>query len=158
VEFTAGQLRETVGISVETYRHWKRVLPPFSDRQGYVPTFSVGDLVAARVLRCLTETFGVRAGHLGGLSVDIVRLCNGTPWTKLADRDVVIDPISQTCHLTRHGGESAREKPIILCPMSPLMIELGNELRRLLPVSDQRQFQFPPIEFREASRSARRPS
>ncbi|MCS3585632.1 hypothetical protein [Bradyrhizobium elkanii] len=158
MQFTAGQLRETVGISVETYRHWKRVLPPFSDRQGYVAAFSVGDIVAARVLRCLTETFGIRTGHLSSLSVDLVRLCNGVPWAKLADRDVVIDPVGQTCHLARHGGESARAKPIIICPMSPLMIELGSELQRLLPVSDQRQLQFPPIEFREAPRAARRSS
>ena len=156
MQFTAGQLRETAGISVETYRHWKRVLPPFSDRQGYIPTFSIGDLIAARVLRCLTETFGVRAGHLSSLSVEIVRLCNDTPWAKLANRDVAIDPVDQTCHLARHGGVGAREKPIIICPMSPLMVELGNELQRLLPASDQRQLQFPPIEFREAPSSARR--
>jgi hypothetical protein len=42
--------------------------------------------------------------------------------------------------------------------MSPLMVELENALQRLLPVSDQRYFRFPPIEFREAPRSARRSS
>ena len=158
MQFTAGQLRETVGISVETYRHWKRVLPPFADRRGYVPTFSVGDLVAARVLRCLTETFGVRAGHLGRLSVDIVRLSNQTPWAKLANGDLVIDPVDETCHLAKHGVQGARVKPIILCPMPPLLAELGSELKRLLPVSDQRQLQFPPIVYREVTRSARRSS
>jgi hypothetical protein len=158
VQFTPGQLRETVGISVETYRHWKRVMPPFADRQGYVAGFSTGDLVAARVLRCLTETFGVRAGHLRVLSVAIVRLCNATPWAKMINRDVVIDPADQTCRLVKHGAESAREKPIIICPMSPLMIELEGELQRLLPVSDQRQLQFPPMEFLYVRRSAGRSS
>ncbi|WP_316214825.1 hypothetical protein [Bradyrhizobium sp. SZCCHNR2035] len=158
VQFTAGQLRETVGVSVEMYRHWKRVLPPFLDRQGYVPTFTIGDLVAARVLRCLTETFGVRAGHLSRLSVDIVRLCNETPWAKLASGDLVIDPEGETCQLARNGGPSVRAKPIILCPMAHLMAELGGALQKRLPVSNQRELQFPPIECREATRGARRSS
>jgi hypothetical protein len=158
VQFTAGQLREAVGVSVEMYRHWKRVLPPFSDRQGYVPTFSIGDLVAARVLRCLTETFGVRAGHLSRLSVDIVRLCNETPWAKLANGDLVIDPTGETCHLAKHGGPSVRSKPIIVLPMVFLMAELGGALQKRRPVSDQRELQFPPIEYREATRGVRRSS
>ena len=140
------------------YRHWKRVLPPFLDRQGYVPSFSVGDLVAARVLRCLTETFGVRAGHLSRLSVDIVRLCNETTWAKLANGDLVIDPEGETCHLAKHNGPSVRSKPIILCPMAVLMAELGGALQKRLPASDQRELQFPPFEYREVSRGARRSS
>jgi hypothetical protein len=143
---------------VEMYRHWKRVLPPFADRRGYVPTFSIGDLVAARVLRCLTETLGVRAGHLSRLSVAIVQLCNETPWAKLANGDLVIDPLDETCHLAQHGGRNTRVKPIIVCPMALLMTELGSALQQLLPVSDQREFQFPPIEYREVTRGARRSS
>ncbi|MGC4152286.1 MAG: hypothetical protein QM628_04325 [Propionicimonas sp.] len=158
MQFTAGQLRETVGVSVEMYRHWKRVLPPFLDRQSYVPTFTIGDLVAARVLRCLTETFGVRAGHLGRLSVDIVRLCNETPWAELANCDLLIDPEGATCHLARHGGPSVRAKPIILCPMAHLMTELGGALQKRLPVSHQRELQHLPIEYREATCGARRSS
>jgi hypothetical protein len=143
---------------VEMYRHWKRVLPPFADRRGYVPTFSIGDLVGARVIRCLTETFGVRAGHLTNLSVAIVRLCNETPWAKLANGDLLIDPLDETCHLEKHEGRNTGVKPVILCPMAPLMSELGSALQQLLPVSDQREFQFPPIEYREVTRGARRSS
>lgn len=158
MQFTPSQLRETVGISVETYRHWKRVLPPFADRQGYVAGFSVGDLVAARVLRCLTETFGIRAGHLSDLSTGIVRLCNASPWAKMINRDVVIDPAEQTCRMVQHGSENVREKPIIVCPMSSLMMELGEALKGLLPDSEQRQFQFPPMELPDVRRSAGRSS
>ena len=64
MQFTPGQLRETVGISVETFRHWKRVLPPFANRKRYVPSFTIGDLLAGRILRNLTEGCGVRVGHL----------------------------------------------------------------------------------------------
>jgi hypothetical protein len=64
MQFTPGQLRETVGISVETFRHWKRVLPPFAHRKRYVPCFTIGDLLAGRILRSLTEGCGVRVGHL----------------------------------------------------------------------------------------------
>jgi hypothetical protein len=158
VQFTPGQLREIVGISVETYRHWKRVLPPFADRQGYIAGFSIGDLVAARVLRCLTETFGIRAGHLSELSVAIVRLCNAGPWAKMMDRDVVIAPDEQTCRMVRHGTESVRDQPIIICPMLPLMMELGGALKELVPDSEQQQFQFSPVELPEVRRSAGRSS
>src|SRR5580700_47480 len=44
LHFTPGQLRETVGLSVETFRHWKRVLPPFFERAGRTPRYLIGDL------------------------------------------------------------------------------------------------------------------
>jgi hypothetical protein len=123
-----------------------------------VAGFSIGDLVAARVLRCLTETFGVRAGHLNELSVAIVRLCNASPWAKLINRDAVIDPEDRTCRLVRHGTESVGDKPIIICPMAPLLMEVGSTLKRLLPDSEQRQFHFLPMELPVARRSAGRSS
>jgi hypothetical protein len=64
VQYTPQQVRETVGLSLETYRHWKRVLPPFATKSGRGPCFSIGDLMAASIIHRLTEKAGVRVGHL----------------------------------------------------------------------------------------------
>jgi hypothetical protein len=37
-----------VGISVETFRHWKQMLPGFAKHGGRAANFSIGDLFAAR--------------------------------------------------------------------------------------------------------------
>ena len=44
VRYTPGQLRDAVGISQETYRHWKKALPPLRGGAGHGPRFSVGEL------------------------------------------------------------------------------------------------------------------
>jgi hypothetical protein len=67
MQFNQAQVRDTIGISVETFRHWKRVLPPFSERKQY----TLGDLLAAGVLCRLTVHCGVRAGPLEGIMTQI---------------------------------------------------------------------------------------
>jgi hypothetical protein len=80
LQYSLSQLRETVGLSVETYRHWKRVLPPLADKSGRAPCFSIGDFVAVSILRLLTENAGVRVGHLVDIATEIFQICNASHW------------------------------------------------------------------------------
>jgi len=145
VQFTPGQLRETVGISVETFRHWKRVLPPFAKRKRYVPSFSVGDLLAGRILRRLTEGCGIRVGHLTKISDKIVRVCNTTAWASLEQKVLLIDLVKDTCRLSGPNHDNSAEDVILRCQLAPIMRELRDALLRSHPAPNQQSLLFPPL-------------
>lgn len=145
--FTPGQLRETVGISVETFRHWKRVLPPFAHRKRYIPCFTVGDLLAGRILRSLTEGCGVRVGHLTQVSEEIVRVSNMAPWAALEDKTLVIDLVKGTCHLSKSYQQGKGTDVILLCALNPIMHELRDTLLRSRPVADQQNLFLSPVKI-----------
>jgi len=156
VLYTPGQLRETVGISVETFRHWKRVLPPFAGRKRYVPSFTIGDMLAGRVLRILTEGCGVRVGHLAKVSKELARLSNTAPWTSLEKEVLVIDLIEGTCHMSKDSNPSESANIILLCTMKPIMQELRVALLRVRPSADQQSLFLPPVEVEPEARVRRR--
>jgi hypothetical protein len=150
VEFTPGQLREIVGLSVETFRHWKRVLPPFANRRGYAPCFSVGDLLAASILRRLTDNCGVRVGHLKNVSIEISHFCNTSSWPAMEGRILVVDISDGTCRMVRNGSASGQDIAI-LCPLDPILTELRDELLQSKPLAAQSQLMFPPAVVRSDS-------
>jgi hypothetical protein len=155
VQFTPGQLRDTIGLSVETYRHWKRVLPPFVDRKGYAPCFSIGDLLAASILRRLTDSCGVRVGRLTEISTEIIRFCNTTSWARLEGRALVIDLLNGTCRIARDPLDTRNGDIATLCPLGPIMAELRDALLRSQPSANQAHLLFRPTEVRSASQRRR---
>ena len=146
MHFTLGQLRNTLGLSVETYRHWKRVLPPFINRRGYAPCFSIGDLLAASILHRLTNRCGVRVGHLREISTEISRLCNTSSWAALKGRILVVDMLGGTCWMVKDQSEARNHDIAIVCPLDPILAELRNALLGSQPSADQTQLMFPPTE------------
>jgi hypothetical protein len=157
VQFTPGQLREAVGISVETFRHWKRVLPSFANRKGYVPSFTMGDLLTSRILRQLTEGCGVRVGHLIKVSDEIARVCNTTAWASLEHKVFFIDLVKGTCLLARPKDSVSANELVLICPLRPIVRELREVLLRSYPASHQQSLLFPPLEVPEQA-SRRRAS
>jgi hypothetical protein len=157
VHFTPGQLRETVGISVETFRHWKRVLPPFAKRKRYAPSFSVGDLVAGQVLRHLTEGCGIRVGHLTRVSSEIVRICNVTPWASLEQAVLLIDLVKGACRIaSREDG--ATGDIVLRFVMGPIVSEVRDALLRSRPAADQHSLFLPPVEVARERTARKRAS
>jgi hypothetical protein len=156
LHFTPGQFRDTVGLSVETFRHWKRVLSPFSDRRGRAPRFSIGDLLAASILRRLTDHCGVRVGHLAQIAPEIVGLCNSVSWAALEDRALIIDLANGACRLAKHRGDVGAVEIAFLCSLNPIMLELRDALRRSHPTADQRSLFLPPVEVESETRGRRR--
>ena len=142
--FTPAQLRDTVGLSVETFRHWKRVLPPFTGRNGNSPCFSIGDLLAAAILRRLTDVCGVRVGRLTRVSNKIADLCNTVSWTALENRVLVVEPMNGLGCLVRDPANVKITDIAIFCPLTPIMTELRDTLLSLQPPATQVSLPFPP--------------
>lgn len=142
MHYTPGQLRETVGLSKETFRHWKRVVPAFSGRRGHAPVFSPGDLLASAILRQLTETCGVRIGHLGDLAASIFDICNHTSWESLSDRILFIDLEARECALVKRPADIPVKSTVMMCPLKPALATLQHDL-----LSSQRSARrHPPTE------------
>lgn len=156
MQFSQGQLREVLGISVETFRHWKRVLPPFAHRKPYTPGYSMGDVLAAGVLHRLTDRCGVRAGHLAEISKTVVNICNTDAWASLESRALVIDVQGNNCRLVRNPNKVDARDVVIVCPLHQIMQVIQSGLARSQPIPVQRHFPFPPMAVGEARNQRRR--
>ncbi len=152
VQFSQNQLRDTLGISVETFRHWKRVLPPFAQRKRYTSRFSTGDLLAAGVLCRLTNQCGIRVGLLPEISQAAVEICNGSSWTALEGKALVVDVQQRTCHI----AEDSREPTdvVIVCPLNPIIAAVRDAMSRNRPFvrREQRRPLRSPVSERRARR------
>lgn len=123
------------------------MLPPFVDRKGQSPCFTVGDLFAAAILHRLTDKYGIRVGHLTDISRKIARLCNTTPWAGLENKVLIIDLLEGECRIAKDQTVVRTADVVILCPLTPIMSELRDALLRSQPSSDQRTLLFSPTEI-----------
>jgi hypothetical protein len=155
VQYSLSQLRETVGLSVETYRHWRRVLPPLVDKGGRAPCFSIGDLVAASALRRLTETAGVRVGHLVDVSTSIFRICNASRWPSLVGKTLVVDLERRTCVVNPAAVIEDAPDIALYCRLDPVLVHLRGALLRDRPDEAQAGLLLPPVGVSPARRRKR---
>jgi len=122
-----------LGISVETFRHWKRVLPPFAKRKRYTSRFSAGDLLAAGVLCRLTAQCGIRVGLLPEISQATVEICNASSWASLEGKTLVVDVDQRTCRIVDGTRQLTGQNVIIVCPLSPIIALVRDLTSRARP-------------------------
>ena len=127
VYYTPGQLRDTVGLSKEAFRHWKRVVPAFASGRGHAPIFSSGDVLASAILRRLTDTIGVRIGHLSEVAPTIFDVCNNSTLDELRNRNLVIDLQNSSCVLLNDPIPSTSDL-FVVCALTPLIETLEFDL------------------------------
>jgi hypothetical protein len=125
--FTPGQLRGSVGLSKEAFRHWKRVVPAFANGRRHAPSFSSGDVLASAVLRRLTDAAGVRIGHLSDIAPAIFKVCNDSSWEILQHVFLVIDLQEGTCVAVNESSRPAGDL-VVVCALSPLVKALQSDL------------------------------
>ena len=130
LHYTPGQLRDTVGLSKETFRHWKRVLPAFSPGRGHAPSFSPGDVLASAILRRVTETCGVRIGYLTDVATKIFDICNQTSWDVLANDILIVDLPSRDCMVLQDPADIPVKNTVVVCPLGPVITAFRDDLLR----------------------------
>lgn len=144
VQYTQSQVRETVGLSLETYRHWKRVLPPLAAKGGRAACFSIGDLMAASILHRLTEIAGVRVGHLSDVSAAIFEICNKSPWAALVGMTLAIDLEQRSCSVER-APKSQGGNLVLSCRLDPILEQLRDAILRGRASQSQSELLLPPV-------------
>lgn len=154
MQFSQTQLRSTLGISVETFRHWKRVLPPFAKRKRYTSRFSTGDLLAAGILCRLTDQCGIRVGLLPEISQVTVEICNASSWAALEGKALVVDVEQRTCRIIEGTKRPAGQNVVIVCPLSPIIAVVRDAMSRTRPFATrpQRSLLPSPVDERQARR------
>ena len=125
--YTPGQLRCTVGLSKEAFRHWKRVVPAFANGRGHAPSFSSGDVLASAILRQLTDIIGVRIGHLSEIAPTIFQVCNASSWDALQNKNLVINLQERSCVAVDKHSVPVGEL-IVVCALAPLVKTLHFDL------------------------------
>jgi hypothetical protein len=144
VNFTPGQLRDAVGIGQETYRHWKKALPPLRREAGHSPCFTAGDLLATAIVKVFVADYGMRVSVLSALADRVFGECNSRSWPALERSLVVLDVVGGEVSIQSEGGTLALNGPAMVVPLRTLI----EALRRTLLSGDdygQEMLRFPPI-------------
>lgn len=150
MKYTPAQFRDAVGISQETLRHWRRVLPVFQDLSGYAPVFSIGDLVTGSVIKCLRTKLGANVGTFANISGALGRALNSSPWVRMQQSVLVLDMEKHSCTLHSTPTKIDNDSLQITIPLQPILAELSAAL--VQPDNDQRSIYFPPKDVSKPSR------
>ncbi|MBN8791020.1 MAG: MerR family transcriptional regulator [Stenotrophomonas nitritireducens] len=142
MRYLPAQAKESLGISEETFRHWRRALPPLQGRKGYGPCFTPGDLLALKVVAQL-HTLGIQVRHITRHADALFDACSQSAWFGLSDKVIAYggDSVSIT------GVSEARHptQACVLVPLRPLIAELRQALSNEETVPAQSDIAFPPM-------------
>lgn len=144
MNFTPGQLRDAVGIGQETYRHWKKALPPLRREAGHSPCFTAGDLLATAIVKILVSEYGMRVSVLSALAEGVFGECNSRSWPALERSLVILDFAGGQVSIQSEGSGLALDGPAMVVPLGTLI----ETLRRTLLAGDadrQGMLRFPPV-------------
>ena len=144
VNFTPGHLRDAVGIGQETYRHWKKALPPLRREAGHSPCFTAGDLLATTIVKILISDYGMRVSVLSSLVEVVYAECNSGSWPALERSLIVIDVAGGQVSIQSEGNRLSLDGPAMVVPLGRLVETLR---RTLLAGGDdaQEMLRFPPV-------------
>lgn len=140
VRYTQGQLRKTVSISTETFRHWKTVIPYLSKKSGHSAKFLAGDLLALSILKKLTADCSINVGNLAAVFDEILYLCNTEPWDELEKLVLCIDVKSGTCRTAPVLENLQTSDVMIIMFLATQVQELRSELIEMQEEDTQGQF------------------
>ena len=155
MQYTPQQVMATVGISQQTLRYWRKVLPPLSDRDGYKACFSFADLVALKVTYLLANEAGVAVGTISKMSQAIFSACTvNAPLASGYYATLTICPGSgKVVRSPRDKGLNAEELEIVV-PLGKCIEELLEALQESGTAT--RQFALP-LPLAAVSTKGRRP-
>ena len=76
MRYTPQQMRSLVGIKPETERYWKRILGPISGYEGHTACYSLGDVLALKLIASLVQGLGISITRVEPLAIALFERCN----------------------------------------------------------------------------------
>lgn len=145
MKLTPAQFRDTLGISQETLRHWRKSLPAFQGRKGYAPTFTTSDLVVGAIIKLLRDQWGISVAVFAEQSVALSEALGQTPWQSFSARAVRLSLADKGCTLVPATSRQPADVPCLIIPLAPIVEHLT---ATLLQDQDRSQLPiyFPPVE------------
>jgi hypothetical protein len=143
MKLTLGQVRGTLALSPDTYRHWKTVLPPLAARQGRAASFSHGDLLALAIVKSLTDRVGVPVGNLDVIARKLFDQCGKQSWAKFERLTAFISSDSWSLSFVSDGQYPLAIGPSLIIPCGPIIASLRSALMIEQPEDMQANLRFP---------------
>ena len=154
MRYTPRQLRDAIGISAETYRHWRKALSPLSKARGQGAFFTPGDLVATAVVRAMCSDLDMRVRALSPLADALFEACRKTPWPTLERGYLHLDIQGAAAEFEIDKQHSEKNGVVITIPMRPIIDHLQRHLMHTGVETPQHTLHFPPTTIQGAKDTA----
>lgn len=128
MKYTPSQFRDAVGITQETLRHWRRVLPVYADRIGYSPAFTISDLIVGVIIKRLRSDLGVSVSRLAEISQKLGLACDQSSWENLECSTIFLDIENQNCSLHSRSSIPHFDGLQVVLPLDPVLRQISDAL------------------------------
>jgi hypothetical protein len=132
MRFNTAQLYELSGVRREQLRHWKKVLPPLSGRDGRCEQYTFPEVIAIAVISALVDDLGINVSTLHGCADELFALMHEYDLNALPSRLFVIP-----------GGEVRTWEPNDSSYATVKLVDIVSGLRAKLAPAPRRQLLLP---------------
>lgn len=146
MRLTPGQVRDVVGVPVETFRHWRTTLTGLTGKSGHSPCFTIGDAVGFAVVRQLVEGMGVRISVFADAGLSLFDVCNITPWHVLEASYLLIDIAGNGVERVTTLPPDPGVESLVVVNLRPIMEGLRAHLMPSVP-DPQGSLPFLPLDL-----------
>jgi hypothetical protein len=151
IHFTQEQARETVGVSAEKLRHWRRTIPYLQRKAGKSARFTFADLLALAVTLEIVDRLGVGIGVVRTGIGELFDLLGRTDVTRMSQLVAVVSPRGARLCTVGEVPWSGRDNAVIVVPCWPLIERVTGHVLPLTPEL-QSTLPFPPHALRVPAR------
>ena len=144
MRYTQGQVRDLLGVPVETLRRWRDGLSALARHKGHGPTFSPGDVVALALTADLVNIYGVRVNTLAARLDQLLDLCHGCSWLTLESCVIVISADETRMIQAEDPRRDRANGTVLSIPCRPIVERLRTQLVAAEINDPQARLQFPP--------------
>lgn len=144
MKLSPGQVREVLGLTQDTYRHWKAALPPLNGRNGYRPCFTHGDLFAMALVKALTDDAGVRVRALQAVATRLFDHCGKHSWTELERSTLVLELARVQVNFVPEQQLPQLDGIGLVVPCRQIALDLRERLLMDKESTEQGNLHFPP--------------
>jgi hypothetical protein len=144
MKLTPGQVREVLGLSQDAFKHWKKVLPPLSGRNGYRPCFTHGDLFAMALIKALTDDAGVQVGALHAIATGLFDHCGKHSWAELERSTLILELARVQITFVPEQQLPQLDGIGLVVPCRRIVLDLRERLLMEKEPIDQGSLRFPP--------------
>lgn len=142
--YTAGQLREALGLPKETFRYWKKAFPVLAGSRDQRPRFAPSDLLATALVKRLTETFGIPVAKLAPVADQLFSLCRDHAWPQLERMAAVFHLDKNEVRFEPEDRTLTVAEVALVLPLRPVVDALRAQLHQA-EFDAQSSFAFPPF-------------